>query len=76
MAFELRNLIGDPIRQRHATTTDSDQNQINYSVIFFDDFRSETSERAIDARRIHDAGLFSKFHRREMVARRCASYKL
>jgi hypothetical protein len=32
-------------------------------MILFDYFRSEAGERAVDARLIHDAGLFSEFHR-------------
>jgi hypothetical protein len=44
-------------------------------VIFFDDFRGESSERAIDARRIHDAGLFCEFHRRKILTRQVTSDK-
>src|SRR5215831_18982377 len=68
-AFELRDLIGDPVSQRHTTTPNADQNQLVDAMIFFDYFRSETGERAVDARRIHDAGLFSEFHRRKILTR-------
>jgi hypothetical protein len=44
-------------------------------MIFFDDFGSQTSQRAVDTRRIHDASFFCEFHWCEMVARQVRSDK-
>jgi hypothetical protein len=44
-------------------------------MIFFDDFGSQTSQRAVNARCVHDAGLFSEFHECEMLARHVRSDK-
>jgi hypothetical protein len=45
-------------------------------VVLFDDFGSQASQRATDARFVHDAGLFSELHRCEIVARQAATDKL
>src|SRR5581483_8093067 len=74
-AFQISNLVGDAIRERHTAAAYPHHDQIMYAVSFCDDFRSQTGQRAVDARVVHDAGLFSEFHWRKILTTTVASDK-
>src|SRR5438132_5890325 len=60
--FEIRDLVGHALGQRHTAPSDADEIEIVCAVILFDNLRCQTRERAIDARAIHDAGSLDEFH--------------
>jgi len=62
VTFEVRDFIGHALGERHAAAANADEKQVARAVVFFDHFGRQTSQRAIDARAIHDASLLDEVH--------------
>jgi hypothetical protein len=69
LAFEICNLVGHPLGQRHAAPAYADQVKIARAMILFNDLRGKPRERTIDPRPIHNACLFYKIHWRWILTR-------
>jgi hypothetical protein len=62
ITFEVGDLRRHSLGERNTATLDSHEKEIAGAMVFFDNFRGKTSERAIDARAIHDASFLDEIH--------------